>query len=555
MFYIRHIRLEEINNKFQRIEEVKALPFQDELIKIKSLNFCGEAKKLYVVWQKEWQTALTASLDIFEERLSDAKKDLESFKFKESSKKVKQADTSLDEAEFQYDQLASEIEELVLSSEKSANLRTEAEKIHREAKQEVLTSTYQFGEAAKPLATLIDSLDPEIREYDAMINDGNYVSAAKHIEDMYSDLSALKENMDAISVLTREVQETLPAQFQEISVECHALKAEGYDLDHIKVAYRLSALKGKLKLTEPLISRLELEEAERILDDINIQVDDLLELIEIEVKAKIKLNQDQSLITDELFHARNSNYTLRTEIQYLQDQFYINDAHIHSVRKFEHEIERLLDVYDEIIIDTLKTKTRYSAVENRISEVKDQILSVNKEQEKIQEHLLNLREDAEEAKENMIYIQDKKEKVYSKLLTSNLPEMPKRIDILKNELDTNIKEIERCFTNRPLNVQYIKDKVNQTVKDIDEFEQESYEVLQEAELTEIMIMHGNRYRSHDHDFDEQIRESERMFKEGRYKRAFEIIRCALEKANPDAVRKIENDEKLIYKYEDDGAWI
>ncbi|CAM4164602.1 septation ring formation regulator EzrA [Lacicoccus alkaliphilus] len=541
VFYIRNTKLEDINYKFEKLEEVRALPFQDELFKVKDLNLHGEAKKLYAGWQKEWQTSLKEALDTSENRLSDAKRDLEKFKFNDSNAKVKQAETEINQAGSKYDQLTSEIDELVQTGEKSAIARAEAEKIHREAKRDVLASAYQFGDASGPLEELIDSFEPEINEYDVMINGGNYVSAGRHIENVRSDLQTLKENMDDIPVLIREVQKDLPAQFQEIRFGCRDLKAEGYDLEHIKVEGKLSTLKGKLNLVEPLISRLDLDEARRILDDINNQVDDILELIEIEVKAKIKVDQDQPLITDELFHARNSNYTLRTEIQYMQDRFYINDSDIHSVQKFEHEIENLVDVYDEIITETSKTNARYSEVENRVSHIKDQILEINDEQEKIQEHLINLREDAEEAKENAVYIEDKKEKVYRKLVTSNLPEVPERFVIIKNELDINLSKIEEYFSKRPLNVQYIKDKVNQTVMSLNEFEQEAYELLRDAELAEIMIQYGNRYRRDDHAFDKQIRESERMFKESRYKRSLEIIKGALEKVEPGAARKIEND--------------
>ena len=541
VFYIRNTKLEDINNKFEKLEEVRALPFQDELFKVKDLNLHGEAKKLYAGWQKEWQTSLKESLDTSENRLSDAKRDLEKFKFNDSNAKVKQAEAEINQAGSKYDQLTSEIHELVQTGEKSAIARAEAEKIHREAKRDVLASAYQFGDASGPLEELIDSFEPEINEYDVMINDGNYVSAGRHIKNVRSDLQTLKENMDDIPVLIREVQKDLPAQFQEIRFGCRDLKAEGYDLEHIKVEGKLSTLKGKLNLVEPLISRLDLEEARKILDDINNQVDDILELIEIEVKAKIKVDQDQPLITDELFHARNSNYTLRTEIQYMQDQFHINDSDIHSVQKFEHEIENLVDVYDEIITETSKTNARYSEVEDRVSHIKAQILEINDEQEKIQEHLISLREDAEEAKENAFYIEDKKEKVYRKLVTSNLPEVPERFVIIKNELDINLGKIEEYFSKRPLNVQYIKDKVNQTVMNLNEFEQEAYELLRDAELAEIMIQYGNRYRRDDHAFDKQIRESERMFKESRYKRSLEIIKGALEKVEPGAARKIEND--------------
>src|SRR5690625_161177 len=393
VFYIRITKLENINNKFNKLEDVKALAFQDELLTVKDLNFHGDAKKLYTGWQKEWQTSLKDSLDTSEERLSGAKKDLEKFKFNASDEKVKQAETDIARAESKYDELTSEIGELVQLSEKSAIARAEAEKLHREAKRDVLASAYQFGDASEPLEELIDSFEPEIKEYDVMINDGNYVSAGRHIEAVRSDLRTLKENMDDIPVLIREVQKDLPAQFQEIRFGCRDLKADGYDLDHIKVEGKLSTLKGKLNLVEPLISRLDLDEARAILDDINTQLDDMLELVEHEVRSKTKVDHEQHNITDDLFHAKDPNYTLRTEIQYLQDQFYINDTDIHSVQKFEHEIESLVDIYDEIVTEMSKTNARYSEVENRISHIKEQIIEINDEQEQIQEHLVDLRDE------------------------------------------------------------------------------------------------------------------------------------------------------------------
>lgn len=541
LFYIRNNKLEDINNHYRKLEEVKALPFQDKLFKVRDLNLHGEARELYSGWQKEWQASYNDSLGASESNLADAKTDLEKFKFNAGNEKVKRAEADIDSVESKYGQLSSEIDELVRANEKAAIARAEAERIHREAKRDVLASAYQYGEAEGPLEELIDSFEPEIKEYDVMVNAGNYVSAGKHIEDVRSDLMTLKENMDDIPVLIREVQKDLPAQFQEIRFGCRDLKADGYDLEHIKVEGKLSTLKGKLNLVEPLISRLDLDEARDILDDINNQVDDILELIELEVKAKLEVDQDQPLVTDELFYARRSNYTLRTEIHYLKDRFYINDTDIHSVQKFEHEIESLVDIYDEIVTETTKTNARYSEVASRISHIKEQIIEINDEQENIQNHLINMREDAEEAYENMHYIQDKKENVYRRLNSSNLPEVPERFIILKNDLDIDLGKIEDYFGKQPLNVQYIKDKVNQTMLSLNTYEQEAFELLRDAQLTEIMIQYANRYRRDDHDFDTQIRESERMFKESRYKRALEIVRPALEKVEPGIAHKIEND--------------
>jgi len=157
VFYIRNTKLEDLNNKYHRLEEVKALPFQDELFKVKDLNLHGEAKELYSGWQKEWQSSYNESVDESKELLEDAKLDLTKFRFSDSNEKVKQADNTLDSVETKYEQLSSEIDELLQANEMAMIARADAEKIHREAKRDVLASAYQFGEAEGPLEELIDS--------------------------------------------------------------------------------------------------------------------------------------------------------------------------------------------------------------------------------------------------------------------------------------------------------------------------------------------------------------------------------------------------------------
>lgn len=119
--------------------------------------------------------------------------------------------------------------------------------------------------------------------------------------------------------------------------------------------------------------------------------------------------------------------------------------------------------------------------------------------------------------------------------------VPEKFLVMKNELDIDVKEINKYFKRRPLNVQYIKDKVNRTVILMNKYEQEAYEILQAARLTEVMIQYGNRYRRDDPDFNHKLNEAERLFRENRYKRALEIVRAALDKVEPGAAERIEKE--------------
>ncbi|AKG74263.1 septation ring formation regulator EzrA [Salinicoccus halodurans] len=541
LLYMRNIRKDEINSQQAKLEEVKSLPFQDDLVKVKDYNLHGEALTLYKKWQTDWQNALNSSLTEAENDLGSASEDIERFRFKDGREKLGSVNQTLDKVEQEYRSLTSEISQLLDSNDAGERNFHESERLFREAKRDVLANGHKFGDSQPSLEKLIETYEPELKEYEQLVNAGNYVTANKHIDEVHEELSILKENMDEIPLLIKDVQKELPQQFQEIRFGCRDLKAEGYDLEHIKVESKLSTLKGKLNLVEPLITRLELDEARAILDDINTQLDDMLELVEHEVKSKTTVDHEQHIITDDLFHAKDLNYTLRTEIDYIKEQFHINESDIHKVQKFEHEIENLIDVYDEITTEMRKTTARYSEVLDNLEYIKGNIGAINDEQKQIQQYLINLREDEAEARENALLVQDRKEDIYRELMSSNMSSVPEKFLVMKNELDIDVKEIHKYFERRPLNVQYIKDKVNHTVLLLNKFDQEAYEILQEARLTEMMIQYGNRYRRDDHDFNTMLTEAERLFKENRYKRALEIAKNGLEKVEPGAASRIEKE--------------
>ena len=64
LFYMRNQRRTHIESIEARKNEVKHLPFQDELVKVKSLNLKGQAALHFEKWKKEWQTVLNEDIKL-----------------------------------------------------------------------------------------------------------------------------------------------------------------------------------------------------------------------------------------------------------------------------------------------------------------------------------------------------------------------------------------------------------------------------------------------------------------------------------------------------------
>ncbi|HCY0633156.1 TPA: septation ring formation regulator EzrA [Staphylococcus aureus] len=541
LFYLRSNKRQIIEKAIERKNEIETLPFDQNLAQLSKLNLKGETKTKYDAMKKDNVESTNKYLAPVEEKIHNAEALLDKFSFNASQSEIDDANELMDSYEQSYQQQLEDVNEIIALYKDNDELYDKCKVDYREMKRDVLANRHQFGEAASLLETEIEKFEPRLEQYELLKADGNYVQAHNHIAALNEQMKQLRSYMEEIPELIRETQKELPGQFQDLKYGCRDLKVEGYDLDHVKVDSTLQSLKTELSFVEPLISRLELEEANDKLANINDKLDDMYDLIEHEVKAKNDVEETKDIITDNLFKAKDMNYTLQTEIEYVRENYYINESDAQSVRQFENEIQSLISVYDDILKEMSKSAVRYSEVQDNLQYLEDHVTVINDKQEKLQNHLIQLREDEAEAEDNLLRVQSKKEEVYRRLLASNLTSVPERFIIMKNEIDHEVRDVNEQFSERPIHVKQLKDKVSKIVIQMNTFEDEANDVLVNAVYAEKLIQYGNRYRKDYSNVDKSLNEAERLFKNNRYKRAIEIAEQALESVEPGVTKHIEEE--------------
>lgn len=541
MFYLRSNKRKIVEEAEERKLKVQRLPFEENLKQLSELNLKGETRTKYDAFKKDTLDYTNNYLAPVEEKIHDAEIQLDKFQFSGAQSDIDDAHELMDKYEAGYQQQVEDVNETVSLHKENEQVYEKCKTNYREMKRDVLANRHQFGDAASPLEKRIESFEPELVQYEELKEEGNYVQAHNHIMGLNESMNEVQKYMDEIPELIREAQKELPGQFQDLKYGCRDLKMNGYDLDHVKIDGTLQSLKTELNFVEPMISRLELDNANDKLEQINDKLDEMYDLIEHEVKAKNEVEETKEQITDELFKAREMNYTLRTEIDYIRENYFINESDVHSIRQHENEIQNLVAVYDEILKEMAKSAVRYSEVKDNLEYLDDHVKVINENQEKLQNHLIQLREDEAEAEDNLLRIQSKKEEVYRRLLASNLTSVPERFIIMKNEIDHEVRETNDQFSERPIHVKQLKDKVAKIVIQMNTFEDEANDVLVNAVYAERLIQYGNRYRKDHNNVDKSLNEAERLFKNNRYKRSIEISEQALESVEPGITKYIEDE--------------
>ena len=370
LFYMRSNKSQIIEKAETRKTEVAQLPYEDSVSRLSELELTGEIQEKHDQFKQLTLESETQYLAPVEEKLHDAETYLDKFKFSQAQSEVDEAHELMDKYEANYRQINEEIDEILTINQNSDQLYEQSKTQYREMKRDVLANRHQYGEAAEPLEEEIDDLAPELEQYESLKEEGNYLEAHEHIKNLKNDMTYLRKDMSEIPSLIKEAQKELPGQFQDLKYGCRDLKVEGYDLDHVKIDSTLQTLKTDLSFVEPMISRLELDEADSKLNSINDRLDEMYDLIEHEVNAKNTVEETKETITDNLFRAKEMNYTLQTEIDYVRENYYIDENDLQNVRQFENEIQNLISVYDEILKEMAKSAVRYSEVEDNLEYIK-----------------------------------------------------------------------------------------------------------------------------------------------------------------------------------------
>ena len=269
MFYLRSNKRKIVEEAEERKLKVQRLPFEENLKQLSELNLKGETRKKYDTFKRDTLDYTNNYLAPVEEKIHDAEIQLDKFQFSGAQRDSDDAHELMDKYEAGDQQQVEDVNEIVSLHKENEQVYEKCKTNYREMKRDVLANRHQFGDAASPLEKRIESFEPELEQYEELKEEGNYVQAHNHIMGLNESMNEVQKYMDEIPELIREAQKELPGQFQDLKYGCRDLKMNGYDLDHVKIDGTLQSLKTELNFVEPMISRLELDNANDKLEQIN----------------------------------------------------------------------------------------------------------------------------------------------------------------------------------------------------------------------------------------------------------------------------------------------
>jgi septation ring formation regulator len=518
-------------------------PLTEEISKVKGMAMIGETEEKFEMWRQEWDEMVTTHLPNLEEDLFDAEEYTDKYRFKKARNVLSDVRHSLERMDARMKEITAEINELVTSEELNREEIVEAKEKLQDAKKYYLTHIRALGQTAPIFDKELDEVKSLFESFEALTVQGSHLEARQTLVESLNRISVCKTKMQSVPELLVILQSDVPGSLNDLAAGFVEMEQQGYVLHHIGIEKEIDSLKALNSQALDKVFELELESAQKDLDELTQKMDQLYEVLENEVLSKQYVLKEREAISESVKQLHERIEKLKEETEVVSSTYLIEQNEMEMQKKIEKLFLKLESRFTIIEASIDEKKDSYSVIREMMEEMKKQMEELQRSQKVYEEMLHNLRKDELDTKQSLKELRRKLLEARRMVQKSNLPGLPEHYLITIGKAEEYIIEVSKKLDEKPLemsDVSYVLNKANEAVT---EGFEETSQMIEDAYLAEKLIQYGNRYRSSYQSVSIRLIEAEIAFRNYQYEDALQIAASAIESVQPGILKEMEINMK------------
>ena len=544
LFIFRNRKKQDLYPLLVMKDELERETLSDDLKKVKALEIAGKAEKLYAQWESEWYEIQSIDIEELDRDLYSAETYIDKFNFKRADEIIMNSGELIANIKDRIAGIRKEIKELTEVEPRNRELYEEIVVEYKELNRELLAKRHQYGAAAEQFEQNIKEIAPQLDDFKLLTSTGKYIEAQDKINSVKELITSLKERMEVLPDLLKEIEKTCPAQIQSLRLKVEEMEKKGFKLTHLEISSKIESSVWQLSDAREKVKSGDVDLIENILDGIYDVIDEVSNDLKKELEYKKYIEENYREITNKLELQDKLNEALYNNIQEIKNRYQIYQKDEEMVANYYDELSELLDVKHDIdVYINNQPKLNYKDLKEKVELLGQGLEKIEEDQTNYSRYLTSLREEEGHSRDKLIFINQEKEVIKRKLDNSRVPGFSDRFIVLYKDVTDSYKYAIEELKKEPINIDLLKRAVAEAEESLDIYASEVNNILTDIELIEKLIRYANRYRKDNIEFHQQLTVAEQYYREYRYNKTLEIIRNSLDKVEPGAYERIRNSVK------------
>ncbi|MFB0677523.1 septation ring formation regulator EzrA [Streptococcus pyogenes] len=525
----------------ERKQALFALPVNDEIEEVKSLHLIGQSQTSFREWNQKWVDLTVNSFADIENHIFEAENLNDTFNFIRAKHEINSVESQLNLVEEDIASIREALNILKEQEEKNSARVTHALDLYEKLQASISENEDNFGSTMPEIDKQMKNIETEFSQFVALNSSGDPVEASEVLDRAEEHTIALGQITEQIPAIVAKLEDDFPDQLDDLETGYRRLLEENYHFPEKNIEARFQEIRESIRANSSELVTLDLDRAREENTHIQERIDSLYEVFEREIAAYKVAAKNSKMLPRYLAHVKRNNEQLKDEIARLSRKYILSETESLTVKAFEKDIKEIED-------STLAVAEQFGLQEKPFSELQvtfersiNTLTNVESGQMDVFAAVKDIEKIESQARHNLDVYVTQLHMIKRYMEKRHLPGIPQ--DFLSaffttsSQLEALMDELSRGR----INIEAVSRLLEVATVAIANLEDLTYQVVQNATLTEQLLQYSNRYRSFEAGVQSSFEHALRLFEvENDYQASFDEISYALETVEPGVTDRFVN---------------
>ncbi len=517
---------------------VASTPVSLELSKVEPIIKNDKMEEKYNDWQEQFDDLREKKLAQIDDMLIDLDIYIDKRDYKTCLYRLAKAELEIYKARESADYLLDEIKEITLSEEKYRAIVIKLKTKYRELNKEFQNHKQMYDEMQEAIELQLENIERRFLDFEKVMEKNEY-NEVVHI------VKALDTMIDHISIVIKEVPDLLlmakqiiPARMKEVKELNDDMVKQEYPLDYLNIDYNLEESQKNIDHILDKIRVLNLEDCMFELKTMLEYFDSLFVDFEKERLSRKVYEEMESDFSKKLAKTNKVVQEVYNQLDDIKSMYDLNDKDVETI----HEVNKILivinDDYKKLLAKVEAKSTPYSMLHKEIEDLTVRLKQMEDDLDQALKSLGNMYDDEVRAREQLEEIQVFLKQCKEKMRGYKLPIITNNYFVQLSEANEAIAEVIKELERKPIVIKTLNTRVDTARDLVLKLYNTTNEMIKTAQLAEMAIVFGNRYRANYDEVDSGLGDAELLFFKGEYKKALDTSIKAVSVVDENIYRKL-----------------
>ncbi|SDV84501.1 septation ring formation regulator EzrA [Streptococcus pyogenes] len=525
----------------ERKQALFALPVNDEIEEVKSLHLIGQSQTSFREWNQKWVDLTVNSFADIENHIFEAENLNDTFNFIRAKHEINSVESQLNLVEEDIASIREALNILKEQEEKNSARVTHALDLYEKLQASISENEDNFGSTMPEIDKQMKNIETEFSQFVTLNSSGDPVEASEVLDRAEEHTIALGQITEQIPAIVAKLEDDFPDQLDDLETGYRRLLEENYHFPEKNIEARFQEIRESIRANSSELVTLDLDRAREENTHIQERIDSLYEVFEREIAAYKVAAKNSKMLPRYLAHVKRNNEQLKDEIARLSRKYILSETESLTVKAFEKDIKEIED-------STLAVAEQFGLQEKPFSELQvtfersiKTLTNVESGQMDVFAAVKDIEKIESQARHNLDVYVTQLHMIKRYMEKRHLPGIPQ--DFLSaffttsSQLEALMDELSRGR----INIEAVSRLSEVATVAIANLEDLTYQVVQNATLTEQLLQYSNRYRSFEAGVQSSFEHALRLFEvENDYQASFDEISYALETVEPGVTDRFVN---------------